>query len=328
MRGFRHEHLGAEPLLKTPLGLTLVYSVSRRNGVIGLPEVVELELKKKIVEAGLECAAKAKSHLHMLRTLTGNLGLSNELPNGDLLAQKVDERISQLSSILIRQPFTLEHAKAALAMVNAKFPPNDKNQQFKYSAIWQAVLSFAQNYTTSLLTLDKAYFNDRDSSKGLAKNLIQEGPPSGGEITGFDGIGPYLKALSKGEPEFERSQLLNLILEEAKPRLKQESERMQIGPVALTESSISAFPTSNPDQLAIDYTLTFKLDSVPPASWLKGEAQGFVHGSAYFFPSEGALAENYIQRIAVKTPGSFSARSFQDYEGNFAFPRPIPDDYW
>jgi hypothetical protein len=38
------------------------------------------------------------------------------------------------------------------------------------------------------------------------------------------------------------------------------------------------------------------------------------------------LTDNYIQRIAIKSRRSLSARSFEDYDGLFAFPRPLPWD--
>jgi hypothetical protein len=178
----------AEPLLKTPLGVTLVYTLSRRGAVIGLPEVVEMELKEQIVEAGLEAAGKARGFLHILRTITDDPFLGTQIPTPDKLSQKVDERIAQLTPLLVREPFTVEHAKAALAMVNAKLPPNgEKNQQFKDSAIWQSVLSLSMRYSTMLVTNDKAFFRERDPAKGLAENLISDCTSAGTSVTGFYG---------------------------------------------------------------------------------------------------------------------------------------------
>ncbi len=317
----------AEPLLKTPLGVTLVYSVSRRGDVIGLPEVVELELKKQIVEAGLEAADKARGPLHILRTLVDDHFLGTHLPTRDKLSKSVDKRIAQLDPVLVREPFTLQHAKAALAMVNAKMPPNEKNQQFKDSAIWQAALALSVRYSTVLLTNDKAFFRDRDPEKGFAENLVEDCTKAGTAVRGFYGIGPYLEALRVDEPEFDRERAKELILAVAMPRLKLEAERYLSQPTDLLNESIEAFPTENPDRLAIDYTLTFKLDPISSESPRnRDDERGIVHGSGYFLPKENALTDHYIQRIAIKSPGSFSARAFKDYDGSFAFPRPLAWD--
>ena len=318
----------AEPLLKTPLGVTLVYSVSRRGGVVGLPEVVELELKGQIVEAGLEAAERARGPLHILRTLTDDLFFTAELPTADMLTQKVEERIAQLGPVLAREPFTVEHAKAALAMVNAKVPPNgEKDQQFKDSAIWQAVLALSLRYSTVLLTNDKAFFRDRNPEKGLALNLVDDCARAGTDVKGFYGIGSYLEALKGEEPEFDREEAKKLILPVALQRLKGEAEPYKRAPTEVLDFSISAFPTEDPDRLAIDYTLTVKLDPVSPEYQVRGEDyRGAVHGSAYFLPKERKLTDHYIQRIAIKSPWTFFIRSFEDYDGAFAFPRPLSWD--
>jgi len=319
----------AEPLLKTPLGVTLVYTLSRRGGVVGLPEVVELELKGQMVEAGLEAADKARGPLHMLRTLTDDLFLAAELPTRDKLSQKVDERMAQLARVLIREPFTVEHAKAALAMVNSKLPPNgEKNQQFKDSAIWQAVLALSLRYSTVLLTNDKAFFRDKDPAKGLARNLVEDCIKAGTDVRAFYGIGPYLEALKGDEPEFDRERAKELIVPAVMPRLKLEAERYMSVPTDLLAASISAFPTEKADRLAIDYTLRFRVECVSPEDReIAGIPNtGIVYGSGYFVPKENDLTDHYIQRIALIGRQSRGTRDFKDYKHAFAIPRPLEGD--
>jgi hypothetical protein len=318
----------AEPLLKTPLGVTLVYSVSRRGGLIGLPEVVELELKNQILEAGLGFVDKANDASQMLRILADDPFFGTHPPTAETLNKKVDERLNQLSRIFVREPFTLDHAKAALEMVNAKLPPNgEKNQQFKDSAIWQAVLALSKRFCAVLLTNEKGFFVDRMPEKGLARNLIADCNTAGTQVNCFYGIGPYLEALKAEEPVFDRDRAQQLIIAVAMPRLKSEAERLKAESTYLLGASISAFPTEDPDRLAIDYTLTYKLDPVSPAFRTRDDEQyGVIHGSGYFLPAENNLVDHYVQRIAMKSHGSLSARSFKDYDGSFAFPRPLPWD--
>jgi hypothetical protein len=318
----------AEPLLKTPLGVTLVYTLSRRGGVVGLPEVVELELKGQIVEAGREAAGKASGPLHMLHTLTDDPSLATGLPSADKLRQKVEERIAQLDPVLAREPFTVEHAKAALAMVNAKEPPSDRNQQFKDCAIWQAVLALSLRYSTVLLTNDKAFFRNRDPEKGLAENLVKDCTKAGTNVKGFYGIGPYLKALESDEPEFDRNSVKELIIPVAMQRIKREAERCKTVPTEPCDFSISAFPTANPDRLAIDYSFNFKLDCVSSEyeAALGIPDRGIVHGSAYFLPKDNNLTDHYVQGIVLKGRSSRHIRSFKDYDAAFAFRRQLSWD--
>ena len=41
-------------LLKTPAGVSLLYTLGRQGGFVGLPEVVEGESTNQVVQAGLE----------------------------------------------------------------------------------------------------------------------------------------------------------------------------------------------------------------------------------------------------------------------------------
>ena len=319
----------AELLLKTPLGVTLVYTMHRQGGVIGLPEVVERELKAQIIEAGFEAADKAGGPVHMLRTITDDPFLRIPIPTRKQLSEKVDERLAQLAPVLTREPFTLEHAKAALEMVSAKMPPNgEKNQQFKDSAIWQAVLALSLRHSTVLLTNDKSFFRDKDPVKGLASNLIGDCTKASTSVQGYLGIGSYLKAIESAVPEFDRERAKELILPAATPLLGVEAKRYKLAPAELLECSISAFPTESPDRLAIDYTLAFKLDPVSLDYRVMGldDPRGIIHGSGYLLPKKMVLTDHYVQRVAIKSQHSLYARSFEDSDGTYAFPRPLPWD--
>jgi hypothetical protein len=314
----------SEPLLKTPMGVTLVYTVCRRGGVVGLPEVIERELEGQIVEAGFEAINKARGHLHTLSTLLDNPCLAI-LPSTDEVRKKYQEQITKLGPLLVREPFTLEHAKAALAMVNAKVAPSDKDQQFKDCAIWQAILALSLRYSTVLLTKDKAFFCDRDPKKGLANNLLADCAKAGGDVKAFCGIGPYLEALKTDEPTFDRNTVQQLVTPLAIQRLEIEAKRHRTVLTDLLDFTASAFKTEDPDRLAIDYSVTFKLDyNAPEDKEVLGVPnKGIAHGSAYFFPKANNLTEHYVQGIVLKGRSGRLVRTFKDYDGVFVVPRPV-----
>lgn len=325
----------AEPLLKTPLGVSLVYNVSRRGGFIGLPEIVERELKQQIIEAGLEAATKAEGHLQRLHTIMNdgfiNAVLLQYTADGvtEKLSQKVDERIAELSSILVREPFTFAHATAALEMVSAKLPPNgEQNQQFKDSALWQATLGLSIRYTAVLLTNDKGFFCNRDPLKGLAENLAKDCAEAGTTVRAFYGIRPYLDVLISDNPKFGYEQTREQIVSLVMPLLKLEADRIRAGmPTDVIDDNIVAFTTCYPDCLAIDYRLVFKIESASRDREEKeDDRRGIVYGSAYYHPNDGSLTDHYIQRIAVRRSEGYSCRDFKDYDSTFPIPRPLDWD--
>src|SRR5438128_1161430 len=115
-------------LLKDAIGMSFVYTLGRQRGFIGLPEVVEGELKNQIVECGCKAIAKLEEPSRTLETLTGS-PVVVALPTKRKLEEVVDARIAELRPILKPVPFTFEHARAALAMLYAHVPPNGENDE-------------------------------------------------------------------------------------------------------------------------------------------------------------------------------------------------------
>lgn len=185
-------------LLNTPTGVSLVYALGRQGGYIGIPEVVERELATQVVQAGLEAVGELQKPSRIIEALTGRA--FGPLPTEADLRTAVDARITELSPILVRVPFTLEHARAALDMVVAKLPPNgSQNQQFKDSAIWQAVLDLSSRYNVHFITNDRAFLLDRtDPSGGLAPNLHEDCTRLGGSVCVHCDLGSCLRECGCG----------------------------------------------------------------------------------------------------------------------------------
>lgn len=107
-------------MLKSNLGHALVYRLMRQNQLLGLPFVVEKELRKLVVEYAMEEADRYERSGRTLETLT-NHGF---LPPSDDFEASIDERLEFLNPIIKRVPFNFEQSKNALEMVLNKEPPN------------------------------------------------------------------------------------------------------------------------------------------------------------------------------------------------------------
>ena len=101
---------------------------------------------------------------------------SYEVPNKAQLEAAVKERLTDLEDVIIRIFFTFEHAKSALRRINEKTQPNgENNQQFKDSAIWEAILTLSDSYTIYFISADKHFFKNREKqTEELADNLLNE----------------------------------------------------------------------------------------------------------------------------------------------------------
>src|SRR5438105_15945947 len=99
-------------LLKTNLGIALLHYVRQVGARIGLPEIVEREIRKHIVLAGEEAKTRIREGLSTIEILIGSRA-ECPLPEIDELEQAVEQRLGEMESFLTRIRFNLEHAKSA-----------------------------------------------------------------------------------------------------------------------------------------------------------------------------------------------------------------------
>jgi PIN domain len=254
----------SEWLLRTARGAALLFNLRQSNGVLGMPEVIEREIVKHTVAAGVDCIKKIESHFQMLRVLVGSTAY--EVPTVEQLQTHAKSRLDELKSLFVPVPFTLEHAKSALDRVNSGLPPNGpKNQQYKDSAIWEAIIDLARSYRVYFLTNDKAFFRDPEKPiKGLADNLAAECREIGGDIHIYRDISSCLEDLQKHAAPLDRNELAIAI--EAKIVFSSLEKAAASRDYSLTGErisvSISPFATEQIDKLALTFELAYRLADV------------------------------------------------------------------
>ena len=317
-------------LLKTPLGMSFVYALGRQKGFLGLPEVIERELTRQIVELGLEQTAKMADPFARLNTLVGPT-LPQPAATKEELERLTRARIAELEPILVRIPFTLEHAQAALDMVNAKVPPNgEKNQQFKDSAVWQAILQLPKRYTARLVTEDKGFYADREHSKGLALNLQEDCRRVGCDVDVYPDLGACLVAITTDLPSFDRVRLTSLLEAFITPVLRSEAARLRFEIREVLNADIKAFWTNQPSRLAMDFTVVSRFDAHSTASnYRDADCRVVTYGSCYYDCGSDSISGAFVEeiRFVAKTPSggrSVNARSFKYDDPSIPIRRPLP----
>jgi len=71
-------------------------------------------------------------------------------------------------------PFSLPSAKSSFLKAIDKMPPSDRTQEFKDGVLWADCAGLLTNDDVCLITADKAFFQERDYTKGLSRNLAAE----------------------------------------------------------------------------------------------------------------------------------------------------------
>ncbi|NER02260.1 MAG: DUF4935 domain-containing protein [Okeania sp. SIO3C4] len=141
-----------------------------------LPEVIESEVLKHTIKVGCKAVEQINSNFKKIEIITGKRS-DYQLPDENEIQDAIKSRMKEIEPLIKRVPFTFEQAKSALQRVDEGTPPNgEKNQQFKDSAIWEAILSLLEeNYEVHFVTQDKGFFDKKNvNSNHLAENLYEE----------------------------------------------------------------------------------------------------------------------------------------------------------
>lgn len=319
----------SELLLKTPMGVSLIYALQRQGGRIGLPEVVEAELTGQVVEMGLEAANSLVNSSWKVNILTDS-PFEVPVPTKVELEKKVNERIAALAPMLVREPFTLEHAKAALKMVIAKLPPNKAdNQQFKDSAIWQAVLTLSREYTVRLVSNDRAFLNKRNEpSSGLAQNLLEDCQRAEATITVHCDLASCMKAITSHVPSFDQTRLVSLITDAFVPRIRAEAARRRFEIVERADTKTQVFETAQTNRLAVDYVIAMPfIVNASVVTDARSDCRVVARGGCYHDPKSNSISGGFLWSLAFewKHQSGGTGRmvsSFGSEDPSFPFPPP------
>jgi hypothetical protein len=138
-----------------------------------LPEVIRLEVEHHL-RAEIN---KIKERIYDdHQRLLGMVGKLNELilPDDARINDVVANFISSLEFDLVETSLTLEAARSSFLRTIDKITASHNDQQFKDGVIWSDCLTLAQTDDVTLVTNDKAFYQDGDIKNGLSLRLLSE----------------------------------------------------------------------------------------------------------------------------------------------------------
>jgi hypothetical protein len=245
--------------LKTPLGAAILFALKRMGGYIGLPEVVELELAQVISKAGMDASTRIDEQYALLQILLGQRpGI--ELPTEATFDATVRARLLELQDVIVRIAFTYEHAKAALRKVIQHLPPSsDKNEEFRDTAIWEAVLELSQTYSVHFITADNDFFQGHNVANGLAAKIKEDIQRAGQSILVHRDLESCLALLKQDMPPFDLQPATQAIDQYMRTDLEAvaASKDFYLGP--LIEASIQPYVTEKSGMLALHFSNRYQL---------------------------------------------------------------------
>ena len=282
-------------LLRTGLGAALLHSVKQTKKVLGLPEVIELEIRKHVVKSGTAAIDLIDANYRLIEQLMGARD-DYQVPSAEAIAQRVDSRLNDLSALLHRVPFSLQHAKNALARVMDESPPNGlKNQQFKDSAIWEAILELSLQGPVSFVTADRAFFKDQKTELGLAPNLVADCDAAKVDVRIFSEVGGYLHSIKQEVPTLDKERVVAAVNTALMSQLLQMADVGGYELGQLTKQNIDAYLTETVDVIAVEFELSYEARGVLiPNTQIEVRGTNVVHGSCTYQLQDGSVSDLHL----------------------------------
>ncbi|MFC5828975.1 PIN domain-containing protein [Nonomuraea insulae] len=253
----------SETLLRTPLGVALLYAVRQNDAKLGMPEVIKREIKKQILQSGMEAFDRmVKSGRLLQRLLNSSVDplLSSRSPERKI-EQAIQDRLIELQPLMIHVPLTLDHVRRALDRVDAGLPPSGgRKQQYKDCLIWEAARDLATDYVVYIVSQDAAFFEN----KSLAKALFRECSQEGFEIKAFPSLQDVLVDLAPAVPNIDRDALSRLVAAEAlssATAMLKSLRGFTLGD--LLNLDVKVFGTEDPSRLSATFEAAYNLSGSP-----------------------------------------------------------------
>jgi hypothetical protein len=244
-------------LLKAAAGSTLVDLIVRGGGRILLPEVIELELKNVLRERLAENAKKAAGLLRGLEAIVSR-DLLFKAPDAGELGTAIDKRLSELDAIVLRAPFTIEIARAALMRVIAGRPPSgNNNEQFRDCCIWEHCLHLCERYDVHLVTDDGDFYQNKKEGDSLADELRSELTSAKGNVFAYRTLPKLIEHIGALVPADEA--LKGRIAEGARETLRSLAGGVGFVLGDLTQRRVSVTTTTGSQNLLATFDLTYSM---------------------------------------------------------------------
>jgi len=286
-------------LLRSILGAAFLYVVYQNDTLIGLPEVVELEIKKHSRKYGTKATEEIKKNYSIIEKLISSRD-EYDLPSAEDFEQAVDDRLEELKNKIFKIPFKFSHAKGALTRVMEETAPNShKNQQFKDSVIWESVLEISKKYNAVFITKDKSFFEDRNYKKGLASDLEEELIKFKNNVKVYYGIDNFLKEIKQNTPQLKDDKIIGLIdnlINDEKEKKQIENSKVN----EITNYTITPYLTDSPNELVIDFDINYNIILFDASNEWEGSMS--IEGECLLDIEKYTLSDLQLDSVKLNTP--------------------------
>jgi hypothetical protein len=279
----------SERLLRSGMGAALIHLVLQQQWRIGLPEGVEGETTRQLIDEGVKAIEGVQRSTRLLEQLAGQPLRGSPLDEA-AIRHGIEQRWQELAPVIERLPLSMDIVRAALDRVIKKIPPAERSEQFRDCCVWEQAVQMAGQCEVHLVTSDGDFYEKRDPALGLARPLRDHAARLSHSIVIHRSIADCVKSLREGVPIRNESELAQTVSAYVEPELRKEAAERNFELGHLTRFSVESFPTEKPTAIAISYELTYELiDQNSPAQ--RTSAIVTAYGNCTLDPTTQTISE-------------------------------------
>jgi hypothetical protein len=280
----------------------LVYAIHRIGARILLPESTRREIFAGVERDGAGAVASVERGLRIVQELTGARP-AIDIPSPEKFKKGAEERLDELSDLVLPVEVTHNHLAAALDRVTDHRAPARTSEQFRDCVLWECMMDQEDN--CFLVTADGDFLDRTSGRVALAPELENE---AGGRIQVFLTLAELLRTIEPQLPQIDSDRIAKLIAGEIEIVLEDCSTQQSWNLGPRIDAELEMYMTERPSTIAVVFKLEFKalngldLDGDPVE-----EGVALVRGECLFSDKHG-ISELRIDGIELVTPSGARMR--------------------
>ena len=285
--------------LNSAKGAATRFFVKNKGAKVVLPEVVKLEAVINFKNELSKYIFEIERNYQQLLSIFGKLK-EIVLPSAEDIDHKVESIFAESQLEIMEIPFCLESARNSFLKTINKSPPSDKNQQFKDGVIWADCVSLLKEDIVWFVTADKAFYQNRQYDKGLAKTLSDEIEGYENKVVLFPSVSKLIEEI-KTEIEIDQNKLIDQFLQLNNLSIK---NILKVNNFVMSgESSIrlDIFATEDASKLYLEFEIQQNCEDISTENrsdakiLLKGDCGCLLPGNEF------TSMRNYGEELVFKT---------------------------
>jgi len=286
--------------LRSTAGAVARFFLNHRGARLAIPEVVKLEVQHNL-------RALLTAHIDGIRTRHRHLltafGKLPEivLPSDEDVQAKVEEVFASVGVPKMEVPLTLESARSSFLKTIDKLPPSDRDQQFKDGVLWAGCLEMLGSDSVALVTSDKAFYQDRQYEKGLARNLRDEASHRPNQIELHSALSSLLKTL-RTTVTLDENGLAEAFLTQYRESVNGTLARHGFDLGLRQALTYTLYATEDPGVLFLDFSMEFECTEVRAEGRMDATLR--LKGDGSYRPTSGQFTElrNFGDHLSYRMP--------------------------